>query len=54
MTILSYIAISGCLLVLGLGGVTLFVERGYSFDLRGKGSHPAARRRASDRVPSVR
>ena len=34
MTILTYIALTGCLLVLALGAATLFAERGYSFDLR--------------------
>ena len=34
MTILTYIALSGCLLILALGAASLFAERGYSFDLR--------------------
>lgn len=34
MTILTYIALTGCLLVLALGAASLFAERGYSFDLR--------------------
>lgn len=36
MTILTTIALSGCLLVLALGGACLLAERGYSFDLRKK------------------
>jgi hypothetical protein len=41
MTILTYIALIGCLLSLTMGFATLMAERGYTFDLRG----PKMRRR---------
>ena len=36
MTILTYIALSGCLLVLGLGGATLLADRGRTPDPRNR------------------
>ncbi|MEM6991839.1 MAG: hypothetical protein AAF721_15130 [Myxococcota bacterium] len=52
MTILTYVALTGCLLVLGLGAATMIAERGYHFDLRSKARRRGItpERRASDRA----
>jgi hypothetical protein len=34
MTLLTYIALIGCLLAIALGFITVLGERGYGFDLR--------------------
>ncbi len=36
MTALTYIALTGCLFVLAMGGATMVAGKGYSFDLRRK------------------
>ena len=36
MTILTYVALTGCLLVLGLGGATLLTDGGRTPDLRNR------------------
>ncbi len=55
MTILTYIALTGCLLVLGLGAATVVAERGYSFDLRAKSRRRSVGgRRESDAVLKAR
>jgi hypothetical protein len=36
MTILTYIALTGCLLTLSMGFATIWADGGYRFDLRRK------------------
>lgn len=44
MTFLTFLAVTGCLTTLALGGMTLLAERGYSFDLRTHRGRRDARR----------
>ena len=41
MTILSYLALTGCIFVLALGGASLLAGRGYSFDTRNRFRRPS-------------
>ena len=51
MTLLTHIALIGCLLTLALGFLTILGERGYGFDLRRRSRRSAKRdggRRSDD------
>jgi hypothetical protein len=48
MTILTYIALTGCLLTLAMGFATIWADGGYRFDLRARRSRQRAGGRRSE------